>query len=200
MTCLDLERLYSYLDGDLAGRDKEAVVEHIAACTACRDALEERRHMLQAAETLPGLELPGDFAKTVLDRIPSAPVPRTAKTKVSVWWMAAAAGTATFGVAMVAAALLTGHSLAELLPALNRFLLNNFQGFASALAKGAKYVYLALKILVQLAGKILEALIRLTSYAGPEAQIVLVGVTVLIVLGCGFLWNLRFSMEKNHED
>jgi Putative zinc-finger len=200
MTCLDLERLYSYLDGGLAGRDKQAVEEHIAVCPACREALEERRHMLRAAETLPDLELPGDFAETILGRIPSAPVPRTPKTKASVWWLAAAAGTATFGVAMAATALLTGHSLAELLPALNRFLLSNFQAFASALAKGAKYVYLALKILVQLAGKILEALIRLTSYAGPEAQIVLVGATVLIVLGCAFLWNRRFSMEKNHED
>lgn len=200
MRCLDLERLYAYLDGELAGRNKQAVEEHMAACPACREALEERRHLLQAAETLPDLELPGDFAKTVLDRIPFAPAPRTAKTKASLWRLVAAAGTATFGVAMAATALLTGHSLAELLSALNRFLLSNFQGFASALAKGAKYVYLALKILIQLAGKILEALIRLTSYAGPEAQIVLIGAAVLIILGCGFLWNRRFSMEKSHED
>lgn len=200
MTCLNLEILYAYLDGDVAGRDKQAVEEHISACSACREAVEERRHLLRAAETLPDLDLPGDFAKTVLDRIPSAPASQAAKTKASVWWLAAAAGTATFGVAMAATALLTGHSLAELLPALNRFLVSNFQGFASALAKGAKYIYLGLKILVQLSGKILEALIRLTSYAGPEAQIVLIGATVLIFLACGFLWNRRFSMEKNHED
>jgi hypothetical protein len=40
----------------------------------------------------------------------------------------------------------------------------------------------------------------LTSFIGPETQIVFIGATVLLVLGGGFLWSRRFSTERNHEE
>jgi len=198
MTCLKLEKLYAYLEGDLAGREKKAVEEHLASCSACREALEERRVLLQAAETLPAFDVPGDFVQAVMDKI--APAPERSKAKAAGRLLAAAAGLATFAVALVATAILSGHSLSQLVLALNRFLLSNIQGLASVLTKGAKYVYLTLKILVQIAAKILEILEDLTSFIGPEIQIVLFGTTALLVLGCGFLWSRRFSVERNHEE
>jgi len=200
MTCLTLKKLYAYLDGDLAGREKKAAEEHLASCPACRDALEERRRMLQAVETLPAFDVPDDFARSVLDRIPVAAALEPSKAKTPRWWAAVAAGFATFAVGLVATALLTGHSLPQLLPALNRFLVSNFRGIVSVLAKGAKYVVLAFTVLFQIAGKGLEILKSLTSLIGTDAQIALVGAMVLILLGCGFLWSRRFSVERNHEE
>ena len=196
MICLKLERLYAYLEGDLAGRDKKAVEDHVASCPACREALEVRRVLLQAAETLPAFEVPGDFARAVMDRI----APERSKAKTSGWLMAAAVGAATFAVALVATTLITGHTLSQLVLGLNRFLWSNLQGLTSVLTKGAKYVILTVKTLIQIAGEVLQILNTLTSFIGPEAQIVFIGATVLLVLGGGFLWSRRFSTERNHEE
>jgi hypothetical protein len=196
MTCLKLERLYAYLEGDLAGRDKKAVEDHVASCSACREALEERRVLLQAAETLPAFEVPGDFARAVMNKI----APERSKARASGWLMAAAAGLTTFAVALATITLITGHTLSQLVLGLNRFLWSNLQGLASVLTKGAKYVFLTFKALIQIAGEVLQILKTLTSFIGPETQIVFVGATVLLVLGGGFLWSRRFSVEKNHEE
>lgn len=195
MTCLKLEGLYAYLEGDLAGRDKKAVEDHMASCSACREALEERRVLLQAAETLPAFEVPGDFAQAVMDRL----APERSKAKASGRLMAAAAGLTTFVVALVATALITGHNLSQLVLGLNRFLWSNLQGLTSVLTKGAKYVFLTFKALIQIVEKILEILKDLTSFIGPETQAVLVGATALLLLGGGFLWSRRLSVERNHE-
>jgi hypothetical protein len=196
MTCLNLEKLYAYLEGDLDGRDKKFVEDHAASCSACREALEERRYLLQAAETLPAFEVPGDFARSVMDRI----APERAKAKTSVWLKAAAAGAATFAAALVATTLITGHTLSQLVLGLNRFLWSNLQGLASVLTKGAKYVFLTFKTLLQITGEVLQILKTLTSFIGPETQIVFIGATVVLVLGGGFLWSRRFSVERNHEE
>ena len=196
MTCLKLERLYAYLEGDLAGRDKKAVEDHAASCSACREAIEERRYLLQAAETLPAFEVPGDFTQSVMDRI----APERAKAKASIRLMAAAAGLTTFAAGLVATALITGRPLSQLVLGLNRFLWSNLQGLASVLAKGAKYVFLTFKVLIQIAGEVLQILKTLTSFIGPETQIVFIGATVLLVLGGGILWSRKYSVEKNHEE
>lgn len=198
MTCLELEKLYAYLEGDLAGRENKAVEEHLASCSACREALEERRVLLRAAETLPAFEVPRDFVQAVMDKI--APAPERSKAKTAGWLLAAAAGLTTFAAALVATTLITGHNLSQLVLGLNRFLWNNLQGLASVLTKGAKYVFLAFSVLVQIAEKILEILKDLTSFIGPETQIVLFGTTALLVLGGGFLWSRRLSAERNHEE
>jgi len=196
MTCLNLEKLYAYLEGDLSDRDKKTVEDHVASCSACGEALEERRYLLQAAETLPAFEVPGDFARAVMDKI----APEHSKAKASGRLMAAAAGVATFAVALVATTLITGHALSQFVLGLNRFLWSNLQGLASVLTKGAKYVFLTLKVLIQIGGEVLQILKTLTSFIGPETQVVFIGATVLLILGGGFLWSRRFSVEKNHEE
>jgi len=200
MSCLTIEKLYAYLDGDLAGREKKAVDEHLASCASCRCALEARRRLAQAAETLPAFEVPADFARGVLERIPVAEAPERAKKKSRGWWVALASGFATFVVSLVGTALLTGHTLPQLLPALNRFLWSNIQGIASILAKGAKLVVLTFEVLLQIAGKAFEVFKALTSLIGPEAQVVLAVAAAVIVIGCGFFWSRRYQAERNHEE
>jgi predicted anti-sigma-YlaC factor YlaD len=154
MTCLTLEQLYSYLEGGLASLDKNSLEAHLKACPSCREAVVEQRYLLQAAETLPAFEVPDDFSKTVLDRIPAAKI----RSKANVLRRPAAAGLATFLAALVTTTFITGHSLSQLVLGLNRFLWNNLHILASVLTKGAKVVYLALKVLAQIAGEILETL------------------------------------------
>jgi predicted anti-sigma-YlaC factor YlaD len=197
MTCLKVEQLYAYLEGELAGRDKTALEDHLAACEKCRDALETRKDLLAAAETLPPFDVPPDFAQSIMDRLS----PAAAKSKIPLpgRLAAAAVGLATFGITISVVSLISRRSLSQLFLGLNRFFWNAVQGFATTLAKLAKYIVLTFKILGQIAGAILEIFKALTSVIGPETQIIFLCVTMILVIACGYLWSRRFATERNHE-
>ncbi len=197
MICLELKRVYAYLEGELSGRDKTAIEDHLAACEKCRDALETRKALLAAAETLPPFGVPPDFAQSIMDRLS----PSAAKSKIPLpgRMAAAAVGLATFGITISVVSLISGRSLSQLFLGLNRFFWNSVQGFATTLAKLAKYVVLVFKILGQIAGVILETLKALASFIGPETQIIFLCVTMILVIACGYMWSRRFAAERNHE-
>jgi len=195
MTCLNLERLYSYLEGELEALEKKDFEAHLASCPKCRDAVEKRRHLAEAVRTLPPLEVPADFAQKIMDRI--SPLP--AKVTLISWLAAAAAGLATFVVMLTAAAFLTGHSLSQLLLGLSRFTSKNLQSLAFFLIKIAKYILLAFKILAQISREIVEGFKVLTSFISPEALIIFVCVTFILIITGGFLWSRKLSVEKDYE-
>lgn len=195
MTCLNLERLYSYLEGELEALEKKDFEAHLASCPKCRDAVEKRRHLAEAVRTLPPIEVPADFAQKIMDRI--SPLP--AKVTLISWLAAAAAGLATFVVMLTAAAFLTGHSLSQLLLGLSRFTSKNLQSLAFFLIKIAKYILLAFKILAQISREIVEGFKVLTSFISPEALIIFVCVTFILIITGGFLWSRKLSVEKDYE-
>jgi Putative zinc-finger len=197
MSCLSLERLYAYLERELSSPENRDIEGHLAVCPKCRDAVEERRRMLQAIETLPAFDVPPDFAKGVMDRISTAP----AKVKVSfVRWLAAGvAGFLAFSVALAIFALLTGHSLSQFFIRLNRGLWSYVQVAVSGLAKFAKFVILAFKIAGQFLQELLESLRAFASLISPEAQVIFVCSSLLLVLAGGLLLRRKFFLEKNHE-
>ena len=195
MACLNLERLYSYLEGEFEALEKKDFEAHLASCPKCRDAVEERRRLVEAVRTLPPFEVPADFAQKIMDRI--SPLP--AKVTLFSWLAAAAAGLATFVVMLTAAALLTGHSLSHLLLGLSRFTWNNIQGLAFFLIKIAKYILLVFKILAQFSREIIEGFKVLTSFISPEVQMIFVCVTFILIIAVGFLWSRKLSVEKDYE-
>jgi predicted anti-sigma-YlaC factor YlaD len=193
MTCLNLEQLYSYVEGELSDSEKKNFEAHLESCPKCRDAVEERRLLIRAVETLPQLEVPADFAHKVMSRI--AP----ARVKIFGWLGAAAAFLATSAIMVTAVALLTGRSLSPLVLGMSRFLWQNINDMAFSLAKITKSLLLALKILAQISREIFEGFKILTSFISLEAQVVLVGIAFIFILTGGFLWSRKSSMEKNHE-
>jgi len=195
MTCLNLERLSSYSEGELTGPEKRAVEEHLASCLKCREAVEERRLLIQAARTLPPFEVPSDFAQKIMARISPAP----ARLTVLGWLAAAAAGVTALVATLGLAALLTGAGFSQLFLGLNRFLWNNIQNIASVLVKVTKYIFLVFKILGQISRELIGWFKVLTSFIGPEAQIILVCLALVIIFCGGILWSRKFSVEKNHE-
>jgi len=195
MACLNLERLYSYLEGEFEALEKKDFEAHLASCPKCRDAVEERRRLVEAVRTLPPFEVPADFAQKIMDRI--SPLP--AKVTLFSWLAAAAAGLATFVVMLTAAALLTGHSLSHLLLGLSRFTWNNIQSLAFFLIKIAKYILLVFKILAQFSREIIEGFKVLTSFISPEVQMIFVCVTFILIIAVGFLWSRKLSVGKDYE-
>jgi hypothetical protein len=196
MSCRDLNTIYAYLEGDLSAAERSDFDRHLARCPQCRNAVEERRVLLQAAATLPPFEVPEDFTAGVMSRLEEAP----SRTTVLGWFVATFAGLASFAATLVVAALLTGHSLSEFLLGFNRFLWNNVRNLSFIVTKGLKYLYLAGKILVQVFQRILEGLKVMTSFIGPEAQVVAACAAVLILIGTGVIWRRKFLWERNHHE
>jgi hypothetical protein len=196
MSCPNLRTIYAFLEDDLSAAELRNVQEHLAGCSSCRTAAEERRAFLKAAATLPPLAVPNDFASSVMSRLGAAP----ARVGVLGWLAAALAGLASFAATLAVAALLTGHSLSGLFLGFNRFLLDNIRTLSSLAAKAAKYLYLAGKILVQVLRQLLEGFKILTSFIGPEAQIAAALAAVAILVGAGLVLRRNYLLEKTHDE
>jgi anti-sigma factor RsiW len=70
MNHLTEAQLNEYLDGELERRERSAVEAHLAACPACRAALEELLALAAAVESLPDAPLTHDLAPLVLAKLP----------------------------------------------------------------------------------------------------------------------------------
>ncbi len=197
MNCLSIERIYAYLEGELSSAENRDFEVHLDACPKCRDAFEERRRMLQAIESLPAFEVPPDFAEAVMDRISAPP----AKSRVPFirWTAAALAGVLALIAVLSGIALVTGQNLFQFFLGFNRGLWSFVQDATSALAKLAKFTVLFFKIIQQFFEELTESLRAITSWISPEAQVMFVCVSLLLILAGGILWGRRFLVEKNHE-
>jgi len=58
MSCLRLDQIYLYLEGQLPASEIKELEKHLASCLKCQEAVEERKVLLQASQTLPLLETP----------------------------------------------------------------------------------------------------------------------------------------------
>jgi hypothetical protein len=198
MSCLHPETIYGFLDGELGPAEREELGRHLAGCPKCREAVEARKTVIRAVESLPAFDVPADFARGILGQISSQAAP--GKATAFGWLVATAAGFLSFAATIIAAALLTGHSLSRLIPALSRFIWTNIQGLANVLTKTAKYIVIAFRILGQILGEILEGFRVMTSFVGPEFQIAAVCLTIVFLVGAGFLWARKYSVERSHEN
>jgi len=197
MSCFNLERLYAYLEGDLSSAKKQDFESHLAACPKCRDAVAERKRMLEAIDSLPAFEVPPDFAKGVMDRIST--VPAKAKVTIFGWLAAGAAGFLALIAALSIFTLVSGQNLIQFFIRLNHGLWSYVKDAAFMLVKIAKFLMLAFKVVHELLGRGLESLKVFTSLISPEAWAIFICGTLLLILTVGVLWGRRFWLEKHHE-
>ncbi len=183
MNCLGSEETYDYVEGLLDPERRKAVEAHLDSCPGCRARFEERRLLVAAAEGLPDLPLPPDFAARVMARIPPA--------KGSVFsWAAAAVGALTLLYAGLLAYILgSGRSPAGLMAAMNGMLWQAGKQSVLLLAKIVKFGAVLLRLLGGFSDELMKAGDRLFSWAGPGV-IVSLGVlatllAALVVYGVG---------------
>ena len=98
MMCPDMEAtLNEYVDSTLAVLQREAVDEHLAQCTGCRDALAELRRLVAGARQLPpSITPPRDFWPVIGRRIGQ----RATWNLQRVWWRGALAAAAVLVIAL----------------------------------------------------------------------------------------------------
>ncbi len=51
MNCLFLDQVYLYLENELTHEESNSIAGHIASCEKCRNAVEDRRILMEAAES-----------------------------------------------------------------------------------------------------------------------------------------------------
>ena len=98
MMCPDMEAtLNEYVDSTLSVLQREAVDEHLAQCTGCRDALAELRRLVAGARQLPpSITPPRDFWPVIGRRIGQ----RATWNLQRVWWRGALAAAAVLVIAL----------------------------------------------------------------------------------------------------
>ncbi|TCO18033.1 putative zinc finger protein [Kribbella steppae] len=62
-----VERVTSYLEGDLDAQAEQDFIDHLALCDGCERYLDQMRQTTQALTDLPADSLPGDARNALLD-------------------------------------------------------------------------------------------------------------------------------------
>ena len=175
MRCLSIEQVYLYLEKELSPAEDREIDKHLAACSKCKKVVEERRLLLQAAESLPLWKTPPDFAQQVMARIFPERVSPLA------WLGAAVSGFASMILAIVIFALATGQSLSSLLFNIYHTGLDFLKNLSPLFAKILKVVSLLVKILQQLGELLIKGLTLLSTIISPQVQIILIAVAIIFL-------------------
>jgi predicted anti-sigma-YlaC factor YlaD len=174
--CRSAESFYLYLEGELDPAERHGLEAHLEACPACREALAERRLLHEAFTSLPPIEVPPDFALSVMDSLPE---PAEAKAR---WLAPLFAGTASLVVGLFGFYLLTGESLSDVLIAVGRSFSSGFGRLLPFFAKLLKVGVLLLGVASDFVSMLGKGLAAFLSSLGPDGICIILGLGLLLSL------------------
>lgn len=183
MNCLRVDQVYLYLEKEFSLPEKIRIEEHLASCSKCQNAVEERRLLLQASDSLPFWDMPADFSRQVTERIFPARVP------IRKWVAVSVAGFASAALALLAYFVFSGQSLMGFLAGFGHRTLDLFRSVSVFFLKFVKLVALFIRVIVQIFEILIQFLARLTTIISPEVQIIL--ITLAIILSTSLLFGVR---------
>lgn len=173
--CRSVEILYLYLEGELDPAERRGLEAHLEACPACGEALAERRLLHEAFTSLPPLEVPPDFALSVMDRIPA--------TDEKAGWLAPlASGMAALVVGLLGFYILTGESLSGILVSVSRSLSSAIGRLLPLFAKMLKVGGLLLDLSSGFVMMIGKGLVAFLNSLGPEGIGLILGLGIFLTL------------------
>ncbi len=174
MRCLGIDQIYLFLEKELSPSEHKKIEDHLASCPKCKNAVEERRTLLQASESLPIWETPPDFTNQVMLQI----FPE--KISLRSWLTATAAGFSSIILTLFALFLLSGNNLPDLLTEFSHALLDIVRNFSILSVKLFKVVSLLIRIIYRFGRLIVEGFAHLTTIISPEVQIILITFTLIL--------------------
>ena len=179
MTCLPIDRIYLYVEGELSPEENRSVKDHISFCEKCQKAVEERTRLIEASRSLPVWQTPKDFTQRVLAHL----FPQ--RVSFRDWITAAAMGLFSAVLLFFAVYLISGQTLADLFINLNRTAISLFRKIVVVLVKGAKLISVGIQVIQKFVSLLMKGLTSLTTILGPELQIGLI-VLFLVITGLVF--------------
>jgi predicted anti-sigma-YlaC factor YlaD len=175
MNCLRIDQVYLFLEGELSSEENRSIKDHISSCEKCRKAVEERKLLIEASQSLPAWEIPQDFTQRVLAYI----FPK--KITLRDWIVTASIGLSSAVLAFFVVYLISGHNLADVFINLNRTVLSLFQNIVVVLAKTAKLISVGIQVILKIVSLILTGFASLTTIVSPELQIGLIALTAIFI-------------------
>jgi predicted anti-sigma-YlaC factor YlaD len=174
--CRSAESFYLYLEGELDPAERHGLEAHLEDCPACREALAERRLLHEAFTSLPPIEVPPDFALSVMDSLPE---PAEAKAR---WLAPLFAGSAALVIGLFGFYLLTGESLSGVLIAVSRSFSSGFGRLLPLFAKLLKVGALLLDVTSDFISMLGKGLAAFLSSLGPDGIGIILGLGLLLSL------------------
>lgn len=174
MSCLRIDQIYLFLEGELSPAEILSIEQHIASCAKCRQAVEERRLLIQASQSLSAWETPPDFTERVLAKI----FPR--KTSLRQWFATVSLGLSSAVLAFFVIYLVSGQNLAKLFINFNHSALGLFRNAVVILAKAAKFIFSGIEVILKILTVFLKGLTSFTSILFSELLIILIILTVIV--------------------
>lgn len=190
MKCLQVDEIYLYLEEELAPSERQNIEEHLGLCLKCRNAVRERKALLQASESLSLWETPQEFTGRVMAQI----FPQ--KVTFRDWLVATAVGFSSIILTMLAFFMLTRESILGVTISFGHRALELFRSSSVFFVKMLKLVFLFIRVIVQLFEFSIQTILRFTSILSPEAQIILVVLTIIVTTGLFFGVGRKFMPEK----
>jgi anti-sigma factor RsiW len=187
MSCFKINDIYDYIEGNLSSERKEELERHLGACPKCRQAVEDRRMIDEAASGLPPFAVPDDFADRVMARI--AP----SRVKSSVWLFLLASASSVLALAAVAMTA-SGGSVLGIISGAGHSLWEYIKSAAVFAAKTASLFSLAGKTARPLLEAAYKGLAVLTSLIHPAVQIMIFVLVIALVLSLFFGMRKRFLL------
>lgn len=175
MKCLSIEQIYLYIEKEVSLSEGKKIEKHLAACRKCKNALEERRPLIQAADNLSLWQAPADFTQQVMARIFPIRVP------LSAWLTAAYAGLGSISLAIFILFLVTGQNFSNLLTSLNHNLWNFIKNLSPVFVKLFKIASLFIKALQQFFEYIVKAFSAFTAIISPQVQIIIITIAIILI-------------------
>ncbi len=176
MKCLTIEQIYLYIEKELSPSENKDVESHLRICSRCQRALEERRLLSQAAESLHLWEAPPDFTQQVMARI------FPAKVSLPAWLGTLATGIASMVLCFFLLTLVTGQNIRSLLLSFTEAMFDFLKYLAPLFVKALKLASLLVTIFQRFAEFLLKGLTLLTSIISTELQIIIISTTVILIV------------------
>ena len=174
MNCVRIDQVYLFLEGELSTEENRSIKDHISTCEKCRKAVEERKLLIEASQSLPVWVTPQDFTQRVLAHI----FPK--KITLRDWIVTASIGLSSAVLAFFVVYLISGHNLADVFINLNRTVLSFFQNIIVVLVKTAKLISVGIQVILKIISLILKGFASLTTILSPELQIGLIALSAII--------------------
>ena len=176
MNCLTIEEIYKYIDNDLKELERQKVEKHLSSCSKCLNAVEERKLITQAAESLPDLKLPHDFSQSILNRI------FPPKISIKSWLAAFAGGVVSAAVTFAFFLIISGYDSAATLVNIYRALIDTLRNISVLAAKFVKTMTLLFKVMVKIADYGIKGIVGATNLLTFETQLILIFITIVVSL------------------
>ena len=174
MNCLRVDQIYLFLEGELSPKENQSIKAHLFSCEKCKKAVEDRKLLVEASQSLPAWEAPQELAHRVLANI----FPK--RIALRDWVVTAVLGLSSAVLAFFVVYLVSGQTLADLFINLNHTALKLFQNIVVLSVKAVKLISVGIQIILKIVSLIIKGLGSLTTILGPELQIGLILLTVII--------------------